>query len=157
MKRHISVFICVFTLAATAKVGAIDPNRRGHEHEYEQEHGKKQKYTCPMHPEVVTDHPGNCPKCGMKLVPLKQSKRRTTSVERSTHNHQSHVSQQSHQTQQMHAPSHEGHEMHMEMHSSIDIADPMSREGSGTSCFFFSSRRRHTILQGDWSSDVCSS
>src|SRR5688500_20394146 len=23
--------------------------------------------------------------------------------------------------------------------------------------FFFSSRRRHTILQGDWSSDVCSS
>src|SRR5205807_8398484 len=30
----------------------------------------------------------------------------------------------------------------------------------GTPCilvFFFSSRRRHTILQGDWSSDVCSS
>src|SRR5256885_10931612 len=31
---------------------------------------------------------------------------------------------------------------------------------SDTRCrlyFFFSSRRRHTILQGDWSSDVCSS
>src|SRR5256885_16142782 len=26
-----------------------------------------------------------------------------------------------------------------------------------TSFFFFSSRRRHTRLQGDWSSDVCSS
>src|SRR5256885_11693990 len=26
-----------------------------------------------------------------------------------------------------------------------------------TFCFFFSSRRRHTRLQGDWSSDVCSS
>src|SRR5256885_7416274 len=26
-----------------------------------------------------------------------------------------------------------------------------------TSLFFFSSRRRHTRLQGDWSSDVCSS
>src|SRR5256885_13871438 len=26
-----------------------------------------------------------------------------------------------------------------------------------TMSFFFSSRRRHTILQGDWSSDVCSS
>src|SRR5256885_912607 len=26
-----------------------------------------------------------------------------------------------------------------------------------TACFFFSSRRRHTRLQGDWSSDVCSS
>src|SRR5256885_4853288 len=29
--------------------------------------------------------------------------------------------------------------------------------GSGGSFFFFSSRRRHTRLQGDWSSDVCSS
>src|SRR5688500_20124652 len=28
---------------------------------------------------------------------------------------------------------------------------------SAASMFFFSSRRRHTRLQGDWSSDVCSS
>lgn len=27
-----------------------------------------QKYTCPMHPEVVSDQPGKCPKCGMTLV-----------------------------------------------------------------------------------------
>jgi P-type Cu+ transporter len=26
-------------------------------------------YTCPMHPEVRQDHPGQCPKCGMSLVP----------------------------------------------------------------------------------------
>ncbi|HEY5776032.1 MAG TPA: heavy metal translocating P-type ATPase, partial [Xanthomonadales bacterium] len=26
-------------------------------------------YTCPMHPEIVQDHPGNCPKCGMALEP----------------------------------------------------------------------------------------
>jgi FtsP/CotA-like multicopper oxidase with cupredoxin domain len=25
-------------------------------------------YTCPMHPEVVSDRPGKCPKCGMRLV-----------------------------------------------------------------------------------------
>src|SRR5207249_9793034 len=34
---------------------------------------------------------------------------------------------------EMRARSREGHEMHMVMHSSIDLADPMSREGSGTS------------------------
>jgi Cu+-exporting ATPase len=27
------------------------------------------KYTCPMHPEIVSDKPGNCPKCGMTLEP----------------------------------------------------------------------------------------
>ena len=26
-------------------------------------------YTCPMHPEVVTEQPGSCPQCGMKLMP----------------------------------------------------------------------------------------
>ncbi len=26
-------------------------------------------YTCPMHPEIVQDHPGACPKCGMALEP----------------------------------------------------------------------------------------
>ncbi len=26
------------------------------------------KYTCKMHPEVVMDKPGKCPKCGMALV-----------------------------------------------------------------------------------------
>ncbi|MDD3854734.1 heavy metal translocating P-type ATPase, partial [Sulfurimonas sp.] len=28
------------------------------------------KYTCPMHTEIVQDHPGSCPKCGMALEPV---------------------------------------------------------------------------------------
>ena len=28
------------------------------------------EYTCPMHPEVRSPKPGNCPKCGMALVPV---------------------------------------------------------------------------------------
>jgi RND family efflux transporter MFP subunit len=34
-----------------------------------------QQYTCPMHPEIVRDQPGKCPKCGMDLVPLKGQRR----------------------------------------------------------------------------------
>jgi Cu(I)/Ag(I) efflux system membrane fusion protein len=29
-----------------------------------------QKYTCPMHPQVIKDAPGSCPVCGMDLVPV---------------------------------------------------------------------------------------
>src|SRR6202030_2216392 len=28
------------------------------------------KYTCPMHPEVISDRPGACPICGMALEPV---------------------------------------------------------------------------------------
>jgi len=140
MNRHVLILALASALATSAQVGAIDPNRPHNEHDYEheQEQEKKQKYTCPMHPDVVTDHPGNCPKCGMKLVLLKQKKRRTSNVQHPTskvgaidlnrpgleHDHGGH---------EMHPPSHEGHEMQMEMHSSVNVADPMNREGSGTS------------------------
>ncbi|MFZ5433340.1 MAG: efflux RND transporter periplasmic adaptor subunit [Calditrichota bacterium] len=33
----------------------------------------KQLWTCGMHPQVIQDHPGNCPICGMKLTPLNSS------------------------------------------------------------------------------------
>ena len=31
----------------------------------------KTVYTCGMHPEVISDKPGKCPKCGMELVAKK--------------------------------------------------------------------------------------
>ncbi len=34
-------------------------------------HAKAQKYHCPMHPTYITDKPGDCPICNMKLVPIK--------------------------------------------------------------------------------------
>ena len=84
-----------FAIGVSAQVGAIDPHG---EHPPSQGYGvtgppsvaaatygaageKKLKYTCPMHPEVVMDHPGNCPKCGMKLVPVAEKKRSTLNVE----------------------------------------------------------------------------
>lgn len=37
-------------------------------------HSEKAKslYTCGMHPQVIQDHPGNCPICGMKLTPIRK-------------------------------------------------------------------------------------
>ena len=32
----------------------------------------KTQYTCTMHPEIVRNKPGKCPKCGMTLVPMKK-------------------------------------------------------------------------------------
>src|SRR5882724_10858120 len=93
MLKPISILIAsAMTFAAIAKVGAMEspavashplrePNRPTGEHDHVQE--KMQKYTCPMHPEVITDHPGNCPKCGMKLVPIKEKKRGTSNSDKS--------------------------------------------------------------------------
>ena len=34
---------------------------------------KDEMYTCTMHNEVMSDHYGKCPKCGMKLVKQKMT------------------------------------------------------------------------------------
>ena len=129
MNRHLLVLISAIALAARAPLGAIDLSHANSEHDYEHQHEKMQQYTCLMHPDVITDHPGNCPKCGMKLVPLKEKKRRTSNIERPTPTARA---TETHESHTAHA-SHEMHEMQMEMHSTVDLADPMSREGSGTS------------------------
>jgi P-type Cu+ transporter len=45
-----------------------------HKHDHKSESvkhtGVVDYYTCPMHPEVQQDHPGDCPKCGMALEPV---------------------------------------------------------------------------------------
>jgi Heavy metal binding domain len=85
------------------------------------------KYTCVMHPEVVSDKPGKCPKCGMELVAKSETpKERTHS---SDAHHMSGIGAQS----APHGRVHREREHGAMMKSSVDLAEPMSREGSGTS------------------------
>ncbi len=146
MQKQILTLSCaiLFAARAIAQVGAIDPNRshRQHEHPPSLRHGavgeqtqEKKQYTCPMHPEVVMDHPGNCPKCGMKLVPREEKKPSASnlpSVGAAGSQHRiSSKSETKSDLSHLSHPSHPSHEMQMQ--SSINIADPMSRESSGTS------------------------
>ncbi|MEO7312716.1 MAG: multicopper oxidase domain-containing protein [Chitinophagaceae bacterium] len=45
-------------------------------------------YTCPMHPEIHSGKPGNCPKCGMKLIQEKPKKIMDTPALKDTARHQ---------------------------------------------------------------------
>jgi membrane fusion protein, copper/silver efflux system len=42
--------------------------------------GEAVRYHCPMHPAVVSDRPGDCPICGMRLVPLDKPQEGPSSV-----------------------------------------------------------------------------
>ena len=55
----------------------------------------KEKFTCPMHPQIEEDKPGKCPICGMDLVPVKAENIKVVS----DHHHENHASM-----------GHEGHD-----------------------------------------------
>lgn len=42
----------------------------GHDHHAHHVNVSTGKYTCPMHPEIIQDEPGDCPVCGMALEPM---------------------------------------------------------------------------------------
>lgn len=45
-----------------------DPKSQNFKETKSENESDKQAYTCPMHPEVITEEPGTCPTCGMQLI-----------------------------------------------------------------------------------------
>ena len=79
MKAKIFIVLFVGILIGAAATYFIAPMARTAGSEIQEE--GKQLYSCGMHPEVISDKPGNCPICGMKLTPIKSTAQDTGQVQ----------------------------------------------------------------------------
>ncbi|NOR14069.1 MAG: efflux RND transporter periplasmic adaptor subunit [Candidatus Aminicenantes bacterium] len=75
MKTKIIFILFIGILIGAAATYLVLPNLTSGESLAQD--SEKQLYSCGMHPEVISDKPGNCPICGMKLPPIKGSAQAT--------------------------------------------------------------------------------
>lgn len=93
--------------------GAFDPEAEAYEAAALR---SKTEYTCSMHPEVVQDEPGACPKCGMDLIPRETA---TSDEGNAHHGHEEHVHGEHAHHEDMHdegAGEDDGHDEHGHAH-----------------------------------------
>jgi RND family efflux transporter MFP subunit len=69
-KSKIITFIVLIAVAVGAGLFAAGCSRSADKTANAPE--SKTLYTCGMHPQIIQDHPGNCPICGMKLTPIRK-------------------------------------------------------------------------------------
>ena len=62
--------IALGLVVGTGATLLLRPSPDTHAHAEATPAAKKQMYQCPMHLQIIMDHPGDCPICGMKLVPM---------------------------------------------------------------------------------------
>ncbi|WP_227537908.1 heavy metal-binding domain-containing protein [Marinobacter vulgaris] len=74
------------------------------------------EYVCPMHPEVVEDEPGSCPKCGMDLVAREAGESTPDHEHHHDHEHHRHEHEHYHDQEQQSHHDHEHHHDHQHHH-----------------------------------------
>ena len=118
---------CGMDLVAREAGESTPEGGHDHEHDHAQENTGTE-YTCPMHPEIVRDGPGSCPKCGMDLVVREDAEDEGDSEESSGHDHEHHHDHQHHHDHEhQHGESddhseheHSGHDQGEHDHSGHD-------------------------------------
>jgi hypothetical protein len=73
MKR--TTIAIAILLAVNTNSFAQNPTRKSGSHGHKTTTSKGAKYTCTMHPEVVMNKAGKCPKCEMTLVKVNPGKK----------------------------------------------------------------------------------
>lgn len=72
MKNKILIFISIMVLITAPFIFTSCKSKSGHENH--QTAVDKKLYHCPMHPTYTSNKPGDCPICGMNLVPIESDK-----------------------------------------------------------------------------------
>ncbi len=76
-------FILFAALLVVVAAGAISCGKNSGRGKANATEGKM-LYTCGMHPQIIQDHPGNCPICGMKLTPIRKQDASTSTAQASS-------------------------------------------------------------------------
>lgn len=68
MKKKLGIILISIALIVSALLAYTMIFRHSEDNSNGHVHNNEAIYTCPMHPEIRQNKPGNCPICGMKLV-----------------------------------------------------------------------------------------
>ncbi|MDD5678324.1 MAG: efflux RND transporter periplasmic adaptor subunit [Kiritimatiellae bacterium] len=71
MKTRIVMIVVLLSFCAGMAILPMGCGKGSRQHEA----ARSASYHCPMHPAVVSDKPGDCPICGMRLVPIEASQK----------------------------------------------------------------------------------
>lgn len=72
MKYNLKIVAIILILCSCNSMPEKEKEQEHHGHENQAVPAIGKKYTCPMHPEIVKDEPGQCPICKMDVVEKKE-------------------------------------------------------------------------------------
>jgi hypothetical protein len=82
MKKLTLVIIALFYSGSTVFATGLPVNKAVSDTTKTKSKKVEVQYTCGMHPDVTSNKPGRCPKCGMGLIQKDTSKKDTVKMKR---------------------------------------------------------------------------